>query len=51
MAAGYLTAPETWKQLGYALGIGSTSVSVNRRLSSPYVITASSSSGNVTISY
>jgi hypothetical protein len=30
---------------------GSTSVSVNRRLSSPYVITASSGSGNVTISY
>lgn len=30
---------------------GSTSVSVNRRPSSPYVITASSGSGNVTISY
>jgi hypothetical protein len=30
---------------------GHTSVSVNRRLSSPYVIIASSGSGNVTVTY
>jgi hypothetical protein len=30
---------------------GNTSVSVNHRLSSPYVITASNGSGNITISY
>jgi hypothetical protein len=30
---------------------GNTSVSVNRRLSSPYVIIASNGSGNITISY
>jgi hypothetical protein len=30
---------------------GNTSVSVNHRLSSPYVIIASNGSGNITISY